>query len=62
MFPGIQNDPSRLRKDLEDYFGTAMFSSNPLAVMDLQRVQNASPAELRTIALQNGFDPDKYDA
>ena len=61
MFRGQQNDNARLRRELEDYFGTAMFSGNPMAMMDLQRVQNASDWELRQIALQNGFDPDDYE-
>ncbi len=61
MFWNTQNDDARLRRELEDYFGTAMFSGNPMAMMDLQRVQNASPEELRRIALQNGFDPNKYN-
>ncbi len=61
MFRGQQNDNARLRRELEDYFGTAMFSGNPMAMMDLQRVQNASGWELRQIALQNGFDPDDYE-
>ena len=60
MFWGQQNDNARLRRELEDYFGTAMFSGNPMAMMDLQRVQNASGQELRQIALQNGFNPDDY--
>ena len=61
MFWGQQNDNARLRRELEDYFGTAMFSGKPMAMMDLQRVQNASGQELRQIALQNGFNPDDYE-
>jgi hypothetical protein len=61
MFWNTPKDDSRLRRELEDYFGTAMFSGNPMAMMDLQRVQNASGEELRRIARQNGFDPDKYN-
>ena len=49
-----------LRRDLEDYFGTAAFSGFPMAVADLSKVQNASPEQLVTIAQKNGFDLTKY--
>lgn len=49
-----------LRRDLEDYFGTAAFSGLPMAMMDLSRVENASPEELVRIAQKNGFDLTKY--
>lgn len=49
-----------LRRDLEDYFGTAAFSGFPMAVTDLSKVQNASPEQLVTIAQKNGFDLTKY--
>lgn len=49
-----------LRRDLEDYFGTAAFSGLLMAMMDLSRVENASPEELVRIAQKNGFDLTKY--
>ena len=52
-------DYEKLRKDLIDYFGTAM-SCNPMAIMDLSRVESASDDELVEIALKNNFDLNKY--
>ena len=53
-------DIEALRRDLADYFGTAAFSGMPMAMMDLSRVENASPEELVRIAQKNGFDLTKY--
>ena len=44
-----------LRKELKDYYGTAMFNGNPMAVMELSQVDNASDAELETLARQAGL-------
>lgn len=52
-------DYERLRKDLIDYFGTAM-SFMPMAVMDVSRVERASREELIRIANENRFDLDEY--
>lgn len=52
-------DVERLRRDLIDYFGTAM-SMFPVAMMELSQVQNASPEKLIEIARKNGFDLRKY--
>ena len=53
-------DIEKLRGDLIDYFGTAM-QYNPVALMDLTKVENASPDELINIALKNGFDLEYYE-
>ena len=53
-------DISRLRRDLEDYYGTAMFSGFPMAVMDLSRVERMSGRELVELAQKNGVDLGKY--
>jgi len=53
-------DFEQLRKDLIDYFGTAMFGGFPLAIMDLSKVETASNQELIKIAIQNNFDLDNY--
>lgn len=53
-------DIEKLRGDLIDYFGTAM-QYNPVALMDLTKVENASPDELINIALKNGFDLEDYE-
>jgi hypothetical protein len=54
----IDND--QLRKDLKDYFGTAMFGGSPLAMMDMVQVESASEDELVEIAKRNGFDITDY--
>jgi hypothetical protein len=54
----IDND--KLRKDLKDYFGTAMFGGSPLAMMDMVQVESASEDELVEIAKRNGFDITDY--
>ena len=53
-------DISRLRRDLEDYYGTAMFSGFPMAVMDLPKVERMSAQELVELAQKNGIDLRKY--
>ncbi len=50
----------KLRKDLIDYFGTAM-SFMPIAMMELSKVEKASRNELIKIAKENGFDLSKYE-
>ena len=50
----------KLRKDLEDYFGTAMFSGNPQAMMELEKVRRASAEELVSIARRTGFNINNY--
>ena len=49
----------KLRKDLIDYFGTAMIY-NPMAMMDLEKVRKASEEELIDIAMDNKFNLNKY--
>ena len=49
----------RLRKDLVEYFGTAL-SVNPCAIFDVNKVQNASKEELKNIAVRNGFKLSDY--
>ena len=55
-------DISRLRDDLEDYYGTAMFSGMPMAVIELSQAQSASPQELVDMAQRAGFDLGRYEA
>lgn len=47
-------DIEDLRQALIDYFGTAMMQ-NPMAIMDLSKVENASAEELIEIAYKNGI-------
>ncbi len=50
----------RLRKDLEDYFTSAMFMASPIAMMDVIDVKTASSEELIKLAKKNKFDLNKY--
>lgn len=54
-------DGDKLRKDLVDYYGTAMFNASPLAMFELEKVQRASGNELIELALESGFDLSKYE-
>lgn len=51
----------KLRGDLRDYYGTAMFNGNPMAMMELEEVERASNADLERIARNNGFDLSQYE-
>lgn len=53
-------DVERLRRDMMDYYGTAMFGGFPMAVMDLSKVECASDDELIRMAEKNGVDLRKY--
>lgn len=53
-------DVTRLRRDMKDYYGTAMFNGFPMAVMDLSKVERLSDRELLELAQKNGVDLRKY--
>ena len=53
-------DFERLREDLVDYFGSAMFNGFPMAVVDVTKVETASNEQLIQIAQSNGFDLNNY--
>ena len=53
-------DFERLREDLVDYFGSAMFNGFPMAVVDVTQVEIASNEQLIQIAQSNGFDLNNY--
>ena len=55
-------DISKLRSDLEDYYGSAMFSGFPAAVVELTQVENASPQELVELSRRAGLDLNDYEA
>lgn len=57
----IEIDIDRLRRDLMDYYGTAMSGGFPMAVIDLSRVQNASPEDLVSMALNANVDLLQYE-
>ena len=48
-----------LRKDLINYFGTAM-GFMPMAMMEISKVEKATEEELIKIDKENGFDLSKY--
>ena len=56
----VEFDLESLRDDMRDYYGTAMASGFSMAVVDLAKVENASPQELIDLAQQNGEDLSKY--
>lgn len=49
-----------LKKDLINYFGTAMSSGNPMAIIELSTVETGSEQQLLEIAVKNGFDLTEY--
>ena len=53
-------DIERLRKDLLDYYGTALFTVSPLAIMELNKLERANPEELINLAINNNFNLNKY--
>ena len=53
-------DYEKLRSDLIDYYGTAI-AYNPMAVIELSDVENASIDKLVQMAMQNGFDLIDYE-
>ena len=50
----------KLREDLINYFGTAMYSSSSLAIMDLTEVEKANLDKLIQIANNNNFNLNNY--
>jgi hypothetical protein len=50
----------RLRRDLADYYGTAMYSGFPMEMMELEQVKRASEAELEKFAKKAGLNSRKY--
>ena len=52
MYP-YDDETEELREKLKDYYGTAMMSGNPMAVMDLSRVENMDEQQLREEAEKN---------
>lgn len=53
-------DINKLKRDLIDYYTSAMFIASPLAIMDLDKVERASDKEIVEIAIDNKFDLNKY--
>ncbi len=53
-------DIKKLRRDMEDYYGTAMSGGFPMAVMELSKVEHMSDRELVELAKKNGVDLRRY--
>ena len=53
-------DIDRLREDILDYYGTAMFNDFAMAVMNVQFIEMASDQDLIAIAQKEGVDLTKY--
>ena len=51
----------KLRKDLEDYYGTAMSSGFPMAMMELSKLKNVTDKEIEKMAKKEGLDLLKYE-
>lgn len=56
----MQFDIERLREDLKDYYGTAIFSGFPMAIMEVEKVLRASDEELIRMAEKNGMNLQRY--
>ena len=56
----LEIDIKKLRNDLINYFGTAIFNTSPIAIIELSKIENASPEELIHIALKNNFNLSEY--
>ena len=54
-------DYENLRSDLENYYGTAMFSGEGMAMSDLEEVDRASEDKLIEIAKREKIDLNKYE-
>ena len=52
-------DIEKLRKDLIDYFGSAM-KIYPMAIVELGKIKKASLEEIIKIAKKNHFNLDDY--
>lgn len=53
-------DLERLRKDIIDYYGTAMFSGFSMAMMNVSDVERMTEDKLVKTAKKLGFDLSKY--
>lgn len=53
-------DYKKLRSDLKDNYGTAMFAGVGAVMMDLSKIENASDEELLRIADKEGLNLSKY--
>lgn len=50
----------KLRSDLKDSYGTAMFEGFPVAMFEISVIEKGEGEELIRIATKLGFDLEKY--
>lgn len=50
----------KLREDLIDYYGTAMFNGFPQAMMELEEIKRASDEKLLELAINKGINLNDY--
>ncbi len=53
-------DIQRLRNDIKDNYGTAMFNGFPMAVMDLAKIDKMSDQEIVDYALKKNIKLENY--
>jgi len=53
-------DVQRLRNDIKDNYGTAMFNGFPMVVVDLGKVDRMSDQEIVNFAINKNMRLDKY--
>ena len=53
-------DIQRLRNDIKDNYGTAIFNGFPMAVVDLGKVERMSDQEIVDFALKKNMRLEKY--
>lgn len=56
----MEIDYEKLRSDLKDYYGTAMFQGFPTAMFEISAIEKADGEELICIATKLGFDLERY--
>lgn len=56
----MELDLSRLKDDLENYYGTATRCGLPMAVVELSQLESASPQQLVELARRAGLDLRDY--
>ena len=53
-------DVNRLRRDMKDNYGTAMFNGFPMAIMDVTKVEKATDQEIISMARKQNINLSKY--
>lgn len=56
----MEIDIDKLREDLLDEYNAAYFAGFKVAIIDITRIENASPEELIQIARENHIDLSNY--